>query len=239
MDHKRHILITGGTGKIGRIITQSALDSGHSVVVGTRDPDKARQLFDQRELRIQKLDLMEDIDLNDLIPYQIDMVIHCARNLDSLMVADGLEVADKFWDMEWRLGVSGPYEITRQLWCGHSLRDVVFISSMYGVVGPTPSLYENFASQSPIQYGVVKAAQQHLTKELSIRFAPVRVNCISYGGFEGRTDKAFEERYCALNPMNRMLNERDVFAPIKMLIEDREIAITGQNIQVDGGWTVW
>jgi NAD(P)-dependent dehydrogenase (short-subunit alcohol dehydrogenase family) len=137
------------------------------------------------------------------------------------------------------MGVMAPYEISRILTKTGKLRDIIFISSMYGIVGPTPSLYENFEASSPVQYGVVKAAQIHLSKELAVRFKPVRVNTISYGGFEGRTDDGFKRRYAQLNPSGRMLLEHDVYGPIDMILNYPDMAFTGQNIVVDGGWTTW
>ena len=52
---------------------------------------------------------------------------------------------------------------------------------MYGSVAPNPSLYDDFHSESSINYGVVKAAQIHLVKELAVRLGSnSRVNAISY-----------------------------------------------------------
>lgn len=239
MENDRNILITGGTGKVGGVIVQKALQDGHNVYIGTRNKIGARKLFQHDNAHVFELDLQGNIDLTPILDERIDMVIHCARSLDSLGINDNLYVDDKNWETEWKMGISAPYEITRQLRKAGSLHDAIFISSMYGVVAPTPSLYENFEKSSPVQYGVVKAAQIQLTKELAVRLAPIRVNCISYGGFEGRTDENFKARYGSLNPMGRMLGPQDVFAPVKMLLDDIEIAITGQNIQVDGGWTIW
>ena len=111
---------------------------------------------------------------------------------------------------------------------------------MYGVVAPTPSLYDNFEESSAVHYGVSKAAQIHLTKELAVRLAPkIRVNCVSFGGIKGRTDENFENRYKNLTPLQRMLEEEDVVGPIDFLVSDNSTNMTGQNIKVDGGWTIW
>ena len=49
----------------------------------------------------------------------------------------------------------------------------------------------------------------------------------------------FKKRYSKMNPMKRMLNELDLFPPVEFLLNNPLAAITGQNIQIDGGWTVW
>ena len=46
-----------------------------------------------------------------------------------------------------------------------SLKNFVFISSMYGVVPPNRNLYLDEYKNSAINYGVSKSAQIHLTKE--------------------------------------------------------------------------
>ena len=128
--------------------------------------------------------------------------------------------------------VSNPY---------HNLSGILTIGSQYGVVGPNPSLYNNDLSLSAVQYGVAKSALHHLTRELSIRLAPdIRVNCIAYGGFSGRENKSFQERYAQLTPLGRMLNEGDVGGPVAFLLDDvAAAAVTGHVLMVDGGWSVW
>ena len=42
------ILITGGTGLIGRHLIPCLLELGHQIIVVTRTPDKARQILDSR-----------------------------------------------------------------------------------------------------------------------------------------------------------------------------------------------
>ena len=43
------ILITGGTGLIGRHLIPRLLELGHQITVVTRSPDKARQILEDRK----------------------------------------------------------------------------------------------------------------------------------------------------------------------------------------------
>ena len=142
------------------------------------------------------------------------------------------------------MGIVGPYTLNNLLIdsnSGTKLDNIIFISSIYGVVAPTPSLYDNFEHQSPIQYGVTKAAQIHLTKELAVRYSSkgIRVNAISLGGIKGRVKESFIDKYSKLNPQNKMLSVSDVLKPIEFLIKNDSESITGHNLIVDGGWTIW
>jgi NAD(P)-dependent dehydrogenase (short-subunit alcohol dehydrogenase family) len=171
-----------------------------------------------------------------------EIVIHNARSLDSLKIGNYGTVSTEDFQLEFFNGVSFPYMLTNRLLDAEApIIDIIFISSMYGNVAPSPSLYDDFENQSPINYGVVKAAQIHLVKELAVRLASrnIRVNAISYGGVEGRVNQPFKERYGKLTPMGRMLNLDDLYPPIKYIIANQKLAVTGANLKVDGGWTIW
>jgi hypothetical protein len=124
---------------------------------------------------------------------------------------------------------------------GSRLGSVVNVGSQYGVVAVNPGLYASQHSASPIHYGVAKAGLVHLTRELAIRLAGrgVRVNCVSYGGIEGRASVQFKEQYARFCPQGRMLTERDIAGPVEFLVSDASSGATGHNLVVDGGWTAW
>lgn len=173
----------------------------------------------------------------------ITHVVSNARSLDTMgLESDGVAPAAGFRD-ELSIDVVAPYRMLMAFFkdTRHRLRGVVTVGSMYGLVAPTPSLYEGDLSCSPVQYGVAKAALHHMTRELAVRLAPkIRVNCIAYGGVEGRVDRAFQDRYAGLTPLGRMLNEQDVGGPVAFLLDDKAAsAVTGHVLVADGGWSVW
>lgn len=63
----RHILITGGTGLIGRHLSRALLASGNKVTVLTRNLNKASQLLDKNILLIDSLDRIPDTEHIDVI----------------------------------------------------------------------------------------------------------------------------------------------------------------------------
>lgn len=250
MGDKRNILITGGTGKIGTILVKQMLEDGHRVVFTSTSKEKAASFKEQFPDFQSKLDfcVLKFETENSLegwgkaLSFKIDTVIHNARSLTSLQVQEnGFSTSENLIE-EFKLAIVFPYLITQHLIAQeHPLRDVIFISSMYGSVAPNKNLYTDFHKQSPIQYGIGKAAQLHIVKELAVRFAErgIRVNAISYGGVYGRVNQEFLQRYKQLCPSGRMLNDNDLYPPIKFLINNDELNITGENIKIDGGWTIW
>lgn len=245
------ILITGGTGKVGKKLVAYFISLGYQVCTTTTKRDNKEALLKEigqtnGKLEVIITDFAQPNGVGKIIAhYQKkgsapNVVIHNARSLSSLAIgSNGLSASQDLLS-EYEMAVVFPYEMTMALKKIGGLDNVIFISSMYGVVAPSPSLYEDFSASSPIQYGIAKAAQIHLTKELAVRMAPeVRVNCISFGGIQGRVDEGFLDRYARLSPQGRMLTEDDVVEPIAFLVSEGSKSMTGHNLIVDGGWTIW
>jgi NAD(P)-dependent dehydrogenase (short-subunit alcohol dehydrogenase family) len=246
------IMITGGSGKVGFQLVKYYLNKKYQVITTSRDKDNILEKltdfsFDPSLLHIVEVDFADKHALEVIENYIIDnsisihSIIHNARNVNYLKIQKDGTVSKFNFNGELFIGVVFPYQLSILIVkLNVGLKNIIFVSSMYGVVGPNPTLYDDFHNQSPIHYGVAKAAQIHLVKELAIRLAnKIRVNCVSFGGIKGRVDDDFLARYKALNPQNRMLEEQDVLAPLNFLVSDSSENMTGQNLIIDNGWTLW
>lgn len=248
------VLITGGTGKFGSVLVDYFCLKGMQVVFTSTSAEKIAEIVGAYALKEKSIvgiqvdfsveNSVQSVIQNLLLKnISIDYLVNNARSLASLAIEpDGSVTRKNFLD-EYLLDVVVPYELTVALAkLGASrLKSVVNIGSQYGMVAVNPVLYTDHARQSPIQYGVAKAALVHLTKELAVRLAEqkIRVNCVAYGGVEGRVDEAFKARYAALVPNQRMLCEAEIPGPIEFLLSEASSAMTGQVICADGGWTIW
>lgn len=118
---------------------------------------------------------------------------------------------------------------------------IINFSSIYGVSAPDFSLYEGLAGMgNPAAYAASKAGLVQLTKWLSTALAPdIRVNCLSPGGVYSGQNEEFVRRYSAKTPLGRMANAEDIAGVVAFLATDLSRYVTGQNLMVDGGWTVW
>lgn len=250
----RTILITGGSGKFGRLLVRHFLAQGDTVIATARSATSLSEMNSAHaaheaqfvgvacDLSMDRAaaGLVEALAKDGLHP---DCLVNNARSLNYLKMQDDGRVSRENFAGELLLDVIVPYELTMALvgQDGGRIRRVVNIGSQYGSVAANPGLYENPITQSPLHYGVAKAALAHLTKELAVRLAPagIQVNCIAFGGVEGRVDAEFTQRYAKLCPMGRMLNEDEVAGPVDMLLSDHFSAMTGHVLAVDGGWTIW
>jgi len=250
----RTILITGGSGKFGRTLVSHFLAAGDRVIATCRTAESLEKLINEYSSYGDrfvgfKADLTENdaiallreqLDASNIRP---DCLVNNARSLGFLKIDDAGLVSRENFTNEYLLDVVVPYELTMALaqQRDSQLRRVLNIGSQYGTVAANPHLYTDPIKQSPLHYGVAKAALAHLTKELAVRLAGkgIQVNCVAFGGVEGRVDEAFKQRYAQLCPMGRMLRDDEVTGPVDMLLSDKCSGITGHTIAVDGGWSIW
>lgn len=247
------ILITGVTGKVGSRLTQDFLKDGYQVIGTFR-----------REEQIQAFQSSLEYNRDNFVPLQIDLesagapsgikrflkekglrvqhIINNARSVEYLRPDEFGNVNPEQWRGEFYLDVIFPYNLIMEISLAElGLKSSVLVSSIYGVVAAHPQIYKNPLTDSPIHYSVCKAAQIHLARELAVRLAPqnIRVNCVSFGGIQGRASENFVKLYAEQSPQKRMLSELELFAPIRFLLSEGASSVTGHNMIVDGGWTIW
>ena len=85
-----------------------------------------------------------------------------------------------------------------------------------------------------------------MTKYQAVHYAKwnIRVNCISPGSFPppgtfSNGKEWFESELKEMNPMHKLGEPWHLKGSIALLASDLGAYITGQNIMVDGGWTIW
>lgn len=246
----RCVLVTGATGLIGRAIALHLAQLGWRLVVTSRSAAKAKVLATElgsNALGIG-LDLSQDraaaLCVTELAEkgVRITHLVNNARSLTSLRVgADGISDPEDF-QQEYLIDVVQPYLLTMNLHrdSRHGLRGVVNIGSQYGEIAMNRNLYGGDESRMPIQYSAAKAALHHLTRELACRLAPVvRVNCVAFGGFAGRSPEDFSQLYASMLPAGRMLAPTEAGPPVSFLLDDASSSVTGHVIRADGGWSIW
>jgi NAD(P)-dependent dehydrogenase (short-subunit alcohol dehydrogenase family) len=255
---KYHVLLTGVTGKFGKVIAMHLINQGYCVVGTGRSQKKLDDLMEQikkNNTRFHEnfipleIDLLEHNAINMLLDniksmqIPITHIINNARNIENLGVNTNGIVSSENFSKEFLLDVIIPYQLSMNIIMKKDLflKQIINIGSQYGTVATNINMYDSDYVESPIHYSVAKSALIHLTKEMAIRLAKhsIQVNCISYGGVAGRADVKFQQRYSALCPIGRMLNEEEILKPIDMLMNYPSISLTGHVIHADGGWSLW
>jgi NAD(P)-dependent dehydrogenase (short-subunit alcohol dehydrogenase family) len=155
------------------------------------------------------------------------------------------------WQMEIAVGLTGAM-LCSQIFGGAMAKRgrgvILNIASDLGVIAPDQRIYRqpNIARSEeqpvkPVTYSVIKHGLIGLTKYLATYWADrgVRVNAISPGGVFNNQDPAFVERLTRLIPMGRMAHVDEYRSAIQFLCSDASSYMTGQNMVIDGGRSVW
>lgn len=243
------ILMTGGTGLIAKVQVPYFLNQGYKVVITYRNEEKFNAMKHPNLIGIKIDDLLKDSATDDIVGELEKMKVFPEILINAAtdgswhkMNEDGF--APRECMVKHYIGnVVFPYELSFKL-ANHPqsrLKKIINISSMYGIVPYNPFLYENPKTQTPLQYGLSKCALIQLSKELAIRFKDknIMVNTVSYGGVDGRVDDAFKKRFAELTPLKRMMKPEETIPAVNFLVKDTSGYMTGQNIIVDGGRTIW
>tara|TARA_R110002020_G_scaffold232883_3_gene444523 strand:+ start:10791 stop:11588 length:798 start_codon:yes stop_codon:yes gene_type:complete len=250
-------LVTGGAGLLGGEIADALAEQGANIIIASRNlaecKKKCEQLKnDYPDIQVDfcHIDLVEPESIKKCVSYSeeafgnIDILITCAwsgrkNSWDT--------INDEDWDHDIEVCLSGVYRLIKASTNAlkRSKGVVLNIGSMYGHVAPDYRLYEGVPQANPPSYGAAKAGVIQLTKYLGSFLAKdeIRVNCISPGPFPFEhvinEFPEFKQKLCDKNPMGRLGQAHEIKGAAAFLCSDASSYMTGQNICVDGGWTIW
>lgn len=247
------VFITGATGLLGRMYLEAFLQKGYIVVYTSSSQAKITQMSKEYVACRDKLfgivvDLLQDDAIKTITEWLLEnnifpnYLINNARSLEYVDVDDYKNISKDKWIGEYTLDVIVPYKLMIALskMKSNKLKAVVNVASMYGMLPYNSYLCEG-SEAICINYGVCKAALIQLSREMAIRLADkgIRVNSVSYGGVEGRADDAFKRRYAKLCPSGKMLSKNEIAGHMLYLCSEESQGMTGHNLVVDGGFSVW
>lgn len=117
---------------------------------------------------------------------------------------------------------------------------LINMSSIYGLVGPDFTVYEGTEMTMPAAYAAIKGGLNNLSRYLASYYGSyqIRVNTVSPGGIFDNQPESFVNNYNKKVPMKRMGSPKDVVSAVCFLLTDDSSYITGQNLVVDGGWSI-
>jgi NAD(P)-dependent dehydrogenase (short-subunit alcohol dehydrogenase family) len=261
----RVVAITGGAGLLGAQHAQAVVEAGGTPVLLDVDLDGAEQraaeagggawalaadVTDEASLEAARDAILERGDRLDAL------VNNAARN--PKVEGGGLAAATRLermplaeWQRDLDVGLTGAFLCARVLGSEIARGDgggaIVNIASDLALISPDQRLYrvegapEDEQPVKPVTYSVVKAGIVGLTRWLATYWADrgVRVNAISPGGVAAGQPEDFVERLAERIPLGRMARPDEYRAAMVFLLSDASSYMTGHNLVMDGGRTVW
>jgi NAD(P)-dependent dehydrogenase (short-subunit alcohol dehydrogenase family) len=156
----------------------------------------------------------------------------------------------EYWRADLAVGLTGAFLCSRVIGAELARRGggvILNIASDLGLIAPDQRLYrqdgvtEDEQPVKPVTYSVVKSGLLGLTRYLATYWADrgVRANALSPGGVREAQDEVFLRRIRELIPLGRMAEPDDYKGAVVFLVSDASAYMTGANLVVDGGRTVW
>jgi len=214
-------------------------------------------------INVFKLDITEEQEILKLKNHletsgiSIDILINNAA-LDPKVDSKGsipLSRLENFdlsqWNNEIAVGLTGAFLCSKifGFYMAQSNNGGVIlnIASDLSVFSPDQRLYsingvaEELQPVKPITYSVIKSGLIGMTRYLSTYWPDkcIRANALSPGGVFNNHNDEFVNKLSALIPLGRMAEKDEYRSAIQFLCSDASSYLTGQNIVMDGGRSVW
>ncbi len=256
-------LVTGALGLLGREHCYALAEAGASVIVCDLNEKKCKNFA--KELGNHSIGIGTDITDSASLQNLLNIIRNHYKNIDVLV--NNAAVNDKFEDDSKAIELSKFENYPIEQW-NHSLNvnltglflcsqvigsemakagsgSIINIASTYGIVAPDQSLYkDNNEIQhfyKTVSYPTTKGALISFTKYLAAYWGNkgIRVNSLSPGGIENSQDDFFIENYAKKTPLGRMAKPSDYRGALIFLASNASSYMTGANLIIDGGFTIW
>jgi len=233
-----HILITGSSGFIGNFL-KTHLSEKHEIIEFDINPDSKNVINACKEKEV--------INFFSLLPKKyanIDMLINCLGVPDSankLLFKDLIDVDLESFTKLIDINLTSIFVIIREFVRNypHCQSNIINISSLYSVVSPRLDIYSGNIKHPG--YIASKFGLVGLTRYLAVLVAKhnMKINCIAPAAVKETlgVDGEFLQKYNQQVPLKRPVEMNDILDVVNMLTSNKNI--TGQNLIIDGGYTLW
>jgi NAD(P)-dependent dehydrogenase (short-subunit alcohol dehydrogenase family) len=240
------VLITGATSGIGFATTEILLKDGYKVYAAGRDKFKFENYYNSRYknmLIFYQIDLRDIYEIEGIYNFiqlrgdKLNGLVHCAGVEETIPLS--LYSSQKVKSI-FELNVFSTIELLRLFSKKKYSEDkasVVLISSVMGVLGQSGKV--GYCATKASILGVVKASALELVKR-EIRVNAILPGIVNTPMSKKLFDELGEESVKKIKDMHPLgIGEvKDVVPAIKFLLSEDSRWITGQNIVIDGGYSI-
>jgi autotransporter strand-loop-strand O-heptosyltransferase len=247
-------VVTGAGGHLGASICMGLVAQGAKVYAIGRDVSKIKDKLLTAENFLKDNIIPTVCDVTDRSQFQsvidnigdVDILVNNAFN-------EKRKPFEQLTDADWSTGMDNI--LTQQFMCCQvvlpkmtkkNYGNIINIASIYGMIGIDQRAYQVVPSSTAF-YCAAKAASIQLTKELAVQYADkgIRVNCISPGHFPkppadaANANPQYVRGLSDMVPMKRVGCADEIAGGAVFLASDASSYVTGHNLIIDGGRTIW
>jgi len=250
--HGKVILQIGGPGLLGPALVSAIARAGGKVVITSRQRAKAEALATAENARGFDVHPEEcALDSESGVLALRDRVLAAHRRIDGLVynamnytMRGGWNDDLARWQESMATNATGYFATMRAIGDAMAAQrggSIVSISSIHGLGGPNPWLYEGTSMKSAPDYFFHKAGMTNMTRFMAAHYGQkgVRANAVAPGGILDRENPdpaEFMSRYGKMTALGRMAEPKEISGAVVFLLSDAASYITGSTITVDGGY---
>jgi 3-oxoacyl-[acyl-carrier protein] reductase len=237
---KKYVLITGGSRGIGNSLANAFFLSGANVISTSTKPFKIKNI----KTKNQWINFVVDFNNDDSIS-EFTKNLKMFKKIDILVNNAGINKINEInrinnndWDEINRINLRAPYLMTK-------LVSKIMIKQKKGYIVNISSIFGVISKEKRAAYSASKSGLIGLTKASSIDLAKynILVNSVSPGFVETELTKkilSIKDIVLLKNnvPLKRFAKKEEITNLIFFLCSKYNTYITGQNIIIDGGFTL-
>lgn len=248
----RNAIVTGGARGIGEAAALCLAREGANIVVADMT-DAAETVKRVEAMGRKAVAVKTDVSVKSDVHRMVAQAIERFGHIDILVNNAGvvhrdslLDTSEDTWDRVVSIVLRGTFFCIQAVY--PHMRDrgygkIVNVSSISGIIGGAVSKLgdspEAARGRSGPAYAAAKGGVIALTRWIAKDVAKdgILVNSIAPGGVETEMTKGFDYNVSAL-PIPRMGKPEEMAEAIAFLASDASSYITGQVLNVDGGWVM-
>ena len=264
---KLYSLITGSGGLLGKYHSEALLQIGHNIVMTDLNLQRLKKNYFElkknypnAQILIYKMNVTSSKSVNKIINSlnKKKIIINNLINNAAIDAKYKLKFAkdNKFenitinkWDKELEVGLTG-YMICSQKFGNIMVKkkikgNILNIGSDLSVIAPDQRVYEDKKIKDPfvkpVTYSVIKHGIVGLTKYIATYWAKknIRCNCLSPGSVLNNQSKNLQKKLRMKIPLGRLARKDEYIGAIKFLCSSNSNYMTGHNLIIDGGRSIW
>lgn len=247
-------LVTGASGGIGQTTAAAIAELGADVALVDLRINKAQENADYiaKKFGVKAIALQADVSDKNSVTEMVERIVSEFGALDVVHSNAGIIEATDSADMpieSWKrtidINYTGTFLVNRAVcsWMRDNKREgaVVNTASMSGHIQNRKHGDERY----DVAYNSSKAAVVSLTKGMAAEYIKygIRVNSVSpgymYSGLHDNMDQRFLDVLTEDVPMGRFGTMDEIGGAVVFLMSDLATYITGSDLLIDGGYTIW